>query len=94
MPLPIGQLEERLAFLEGFDPCALASYLVLLQPRTTLSSQSIEELTKQRAAKAAKPTAKVMSAAGKRIALLIGNRDYKPGVGALINPLNDIRLVG
>ena len=32
--------------------------------------------------------------AEKRIALLIGNRDYKPGVGALINPLNDIRIVG
>jgi uncharacterized caspase-like protein len=30
----------------------------------------------------------------KRIALLIGNKDYKPGVGALINPLNDIRVVG
>src|SRR5262245_4881507 len=32
--------------------------------------------------------------AEKRIALLIGNKDYKPGVGALVNPLNDIRLVG
>jgi formylglycine-generating enzyme required for sulfatase activity len=32
--------------------------------------------------------------AEKRIALLIGNRDYKPGVGALTNPLNDIRVVG
>src|SRR5215813_10521413 len=32
--------------------------------------------------------------AKKRIALLIGNKDYKPGVGALVNPLNDIRLVG
>jgi hypothetical protein len=30
----------------------------------------------------------------KRIALLIGNKDYKPGVGALVNPLNDIRIVG
>jgi uncharacterized caspase-like protein len=59
-----------------------------------MARASIEELTKQRAAKAAKPTAKVMLAAGMRIALLIGNRDYKPGVGALINPLNDIRLVG
>jgi len=29
-----------------------------------------------------------------RIALLIGNKDYKPGVGALVNPLNDIRVVG
>jgi hypothetical protein len=26
--------------------------------------------------------------AEKRIALLIGNKDYKPGVGALVNPLN------
>ena len=32
--------------------------------------------------------------AEKRIALLIGNQSYKPGVGALVNPLNDIRLVG
>ena len=32
--------------------------------------------------------------AGKRIALLIGNKDYKPGVGALVNPLNDVRVVG
>ena len=32
--------------------------------------------------------------AEKRIALLIGNKDYKPGVGALVNPLNDIRMVG
>src|SRR4029453_1504758 len=30
--------------------------------------------------------------AEKRIALLIGNKDY--GVGALVNPLNDIRIVG
>jgi formylglycine-generating enzyme required for sulfatase activity/uncharacterized caspase-like protein len=29
-----------------------------------------------------------------RIALLIGNKDYKPGVGALTNPLNDTRIVG
>jgi uncharacterized caspase-like protein len=29
-----------------------------------------------------------------RIALVIGNRDYNPGVGPLMNPLNDIRLVG
>src|SRR5262245_10402597 len=32
--------------------------------------------------------------AEKRIALLIGNKDYKAGVGSLINPLNDIRIVG
>jgi len=32
--------------------------------------------------------------AEKRIALIIGNKDYKPGVGALVNPLNDIRIVG
>src|SRR5215472_12675930 len=32
--------------------------------------------------------------AEKRIALLIGNKDYKPGVGALVNPLNDVRIVG
>src|SRR5215467_643195 len=32
--------------------------------------------------------------AEKRIALLIGNKDYKVGVGALTNPLNDIRVVG
>jgi uncharacterized caspase-like protein len=32
--------------------------------------------------------------AEKRIALVIGNRDYKSSVGALTNPLNDIRLVG
>jgi Caspase domain len=31
--------------------------------------------------------------ADKRIALLIGNKDYKAGVGALTNPLNDIRIV-
>jgi uncharacterized caspase-like protein len=36
-----------------------------------------------------------LHAAGeKRIALLIGNKDYKAGVGALTNPLNDIRIVG
>ena len=29
-----------------------------------------------------------------RIALLIGNKDYKPGVGALVNPLNDVRVMG
>src|SRR5215467_13522985 len=29
-----------------------------------------------------------------RIALLIGNKDYKAGVGSLANPLNDIRIVG
>jgi len=32
--------------------------------------------------------------AEKRIALLIGNKDYKPGVGALGNPLNDVRVIG
>ena len=32
--------------------------------------------------------------AEKRVALLIGNKDYKPGVGALVNPINDIRVVG
>jgi formylglycine-generating enzyme required for sulfatase activity len=32
--------------------------------------------------------------AEKRIALVIGNKDYKSGVGALTNPLNDIRVVG
>src|SRR5262249_53098275 len=32
--------------------------------------------------------------AERRIALLIGNKDYKPSVGALVNPLNDVRLVG
>jgi formylglycine-generating enzyme required for sulfatase activity len=32
--------------------------------------------------------------AEKRIALVIGNKDYKSGVGALANPLNDIRVVG
>jgi caspase domain-containing protein/sulfatase-modifying factor enzyme 1 len=31
--------------------------------------------------------------AEKRIALLIGNKDYKPGAGALLNPLNDVRVV-
>ena len=31
--------------------------------------------------------------AEKRIALLIGNKDYKAGVGALVNPLNDVRVV-
>src|SRR5262245_46032866 len=36
----------------------------------------------------------VLQAQGKRIALLIGNKDYKVGVGALTNPLNDIRIVG
>ena len=34
------------------------------------------------------------SQAEKRIALLIGNKDYKAGVGSLSNPLNDIRIVG
>ena len=32
--------------------------------------------------------------AEKRIALLIGNKDYKAGVGALVNPLNDVRVIG
>jgi len=32
--------------------------------------------------------------AQKRIALLIGNQEYKPGVGQLKNPLNDVRIVG
>src|SRR5215470_9135337 len=32
--------------------------------------------------------------AEKRIALLIGNKDYKAGVGALVNPLNDVRVMG
>ena len=39
------------------------------------------------------PTA-VFAQAEKRIALLIGNKEYKAGVGALTNPLNDIRIVG
>src|SRR5262245_54347345 len=39
------------------------------------------------------PTA-LHAAAEKRIALLIGNKDYKAGVGTLTNPLNDIRIVG
>lgn len=30
----------------------------------------------------------------KRVALLIGNKDYKASVGSLTNPLNDIRIVG
>jgi hypothetical protein len=30
----------------------------------------------------------------KRIALLIGNKNYNAGVGSLTNPLNDIRVVG
>jgi hypothetical protein len=32
--------------------------------------------------------------AEQRIALLIGNKDYKSGVGALVNPINDVRIVG
>ena len=32
--------------------------------------------------------------AEKRVALVIGNQNYKTGVGPLTNPLNDIRLVG
>ena len=39
------------------------------------------------------PTA-LHAQAEKRIALLIGNKDYKAGVGSLTNPLNDIRIVG
>jgi hypothetical protein len=40
---------------------------------------------------ATEPTA---AQAEKRLALLIGNKDYKPGVGALVNPLNDVRVIG
>jgi len=29
-----------------------------------------------------------------RIALLISSKDYKPGVGALVNPPNGVRVVG
>lgn len=32
--------------------------------------------------------------AEKRVALLIGNKDYRAGVGSLVNPLNDVRVVG
>jgi hypothetical protein len=39
------------------------------------------------------PTA-LQAQAEKCIALLIGNKDYKADVGALTNPLNDIRIVG
>ena len=48
----------------------------------------IEELKKQRsAAVAAAPAANTSTpSADKRIALLIGNKDYKTGVGALVNP--------
>jgi uncharacterized caspase-like protein len=35
-----------------------------------------------------------MAYAEKRVALVIGNKDYKASVGPLANPLNDIRLVG
>ena len=35
----------------------------------------------------------VPASAQSRIALLIGNQDYGPGVGKLINPLNDTKLV-
>src|SRR5215510_10178256 len=38
--------------------------------------------------------AAALAQAEKRIALLIGNKDYKASVGALTNPLNDIRIVG
>ena len=34
------------------------------------------------------------ASAENRVALLIGNKDYKVGVGVLTNPLNDIRVVG
>ena len=34
------------------------------------------------------------ASAQQRVALLIGNQDYKPGVGKLVNPFNDIKLVG
>jgi hypothetical protein len=30
--------------------------------------------------------------AAKRVALVIGNKDYKAGIGPLTNPLNDIRF--
>ena len=43
---------------------------------------------------AAAATASAQGPQGKRIALLIGNKDYKAGVGALVNPLNDVRVVG
>src|SRR5215475_13830721 len=36
----------------------------------------------------------VPARAEKRVALLIGNKDYKASVGPLANPLNDIRLIG
>jgi uncharacterized caspase-like protein len=36
----------------------------------------------------------VPACAEKRVALVIGNKDYKAAVGPLANPLNDIRLVG
>jgi hypothetical protein len=39
------------------------------------------------------PTAAIAQT-DKRIALVIGNKDYKASVGSLINPLNDIRIVG
>jgi len=32
--------------------------------------------------------------AAKPIALLISSKDYKPGVGALVNPPNGVRVVG
>src|SRR5262245_19140173 len=38
--------------------------------------------------------AAALAQAEKRIALLIGNKDYKAGVGSLTNPLNDIRIIG
>jgi uncharacterized caspase-like protein len=34
------------------------------------------------------------ASAAERFALLIGNQNYAPGVGALTNPHNDIELVG
>src|SRR6516165_64647 len=38
--------------------------------------------------------AAVPAHAENRVALVIGNKDYKASVGPLANPLNDIRLVG
>jgi uncharacterized caspase-like protein len=35
-----------------------------------------------------------LALAQKRLALLIGNKNYPPGVGRLINPHNDIALIG
>lgn len=38
--------------------------------------------------------ASMSAKSAERVALLIGNQDYKPGVGKLVNPFNDIELVG